>query len=389
MNNKSYGIPLGLKDYLPRESNLKRLLENNWEKLFSAWGYEELVTPSLEYYNSLIKGLGNNDTPLHKMIDRDGNILALRPDMTNPIARLVASRLQSEKFPMRFFYSANVFRYEKELQKAKQREFYQAGVELLGVKNSSADTEVILLAMEALETAGLKDYEIGIGNVNITKDLIELLCTDKIVQQKLREALTNKNYVEISNLLNTQNSPKENMIKEIISGQWRNSEIIAKLKKIAEKEQTINAIDDLGKVLNSLSNCGFSDKVFIDLSILRDFDYYTGIVFEGYSPRLGYPLLGGGRYDNLLSKYGYDCNATGFAMGIDRIMAALPEKENNEENKDYLVIGNNFSEIYVKAQELREAGKKVEIDIQNMSSNNAKKYAENKGIKKVIFVEGD
>jgi ATP phosphoribosyltransferase regulatory subunit len=387
MNIKSYGVPLGLKDYLPQESNLKRFLENNWQKLFSAWGYEELVTPSLEYYNSLVNGLENNDTPLHKMIDRDGNILALRPDMTNPIARLVASRFKSETIPMRFFYIANVFRNEKELQKAKQREFYQAGVELLGVKNFAADTEVILLALEALEAAGLKDYEIGLGNVNITKDLIEILCPDELKQKKIKEALTKKNYVDISKILVLNNSPKESAIKELISGQWRDTEIIERLKGIVENEQTIKAIEDLGKVLDSLINCGFSDKVFVDLSILRDFDYYTGIVFEGYSPRLGYPLLGGGRYDNLLSKYGYDCYATGFAMGIDRIMAVLPEKE--KEKKDYLVMGKNFNNIYLKAQKLREEGKKVEIDINNMSYEDAEKYAQNKGIKKVIFLEGD
>jgi ATP phosphoribosyltransferase regulatory subunit len=257
----------------------------------------------------------------------------------------------------------------------------------LGVKNFAADTEVILLALEALEAAGLKDYEIGLGNVNITKDLIEILCPDELKQKKIKEALTKKNYVDISKILVLNNSPKESAIKELISGQWRDTEIIERLKGIVENEQTIKAIEDLGKVLDSLINCGFSDKVFVDLSILRDFDYYTGIVFEGYSPRLGYPLLGGGRYDNLLSKYGYDCYATGFAMGIDRIMAVLPEKE--KEKKDYLVMGKNFNNIYLKAQKLREEGKKVEIDINNMSYEDAEKYAQNKGIKKVIFLEGD
>lgn len=388
-NKNSLATPAGLKDYLPQEAALKRHLENKWAELFFAWGYQEVVTPSLEYYHTLTRGLGNDDLSLHKMIDRNGQILALRSDMTNPIARMVASTLQSEPWPLRFFYLANVFRYEAELQKGRQREFYQAGVELLGAQNSWADAEVIALAVEALESAGLTNFEIGLGHVEITRDLLAILCKDEERQQQLQDALTQKNYVAVDNLL-TSTSSREARVKELITRQWRNNEIINNLHEVADKESTLKAIAHLENVLDVLHNFGFSDKVFVDLSILRDFNYYTGIVFEGYTTKLGYPLLGGGRYNKLLQKFGFDCPATGFALGIERVMAALPWSTKDITKKiDYLLLGKDYSLLHSKACELREKGYSVEIDLLGRSIAEAQKYAEKKGISEVIEVAGE
>lgn len=384
--NKVLGVPAGLKDYLPAEASLKRSLEGKWQELFSTWGYQEVITPSFEYYTTLVSALGEEDTKLHKIIDREGRILALRPDMTNPIARLAAARYQKEKLPLRFFYLSNVFRYETELQKGRQREFYQAGVELLGVNNSWADAEVIALALDALEASGLEDYKIGLGHIEVTKELIRVLCSDSEEQEELRTALAKKNIVAIDSLISSCSEKAE--IKEIITGQEEDDEIINQLKKIAAGESFLQAVEDLENVLYVLKELGLADKVFIDLSILRDFDYYTGVVFEGYSSRLGYPLLGGGRYDNLIGNFGYKCPATGFALGMERVMAALPSQEVYTQI-DYLLIGDTYSKLFWKAKELREKGYKVEIDLFGMEEKEANEYAKAKNISQVINLAGD
>lgn len=384
--NKALGVPAGLKDYLPEEASLKRFLEGKWQELFSTWGYQEVVTPSFEYYTTLVSALGEEDTKLHKIIDREGRILALRPDMTNPIARLVAARYQKEQLPLRFFYLGNVFRYETELQKGRQREFYQAGVELLGVNNSWADAEVIALALDALEASGLEDYKIGLGHIKVTKELISALSSDIEEQKKLRTALAKKNIVAIDNLLSSYSEKAE--VKEILTGQEQDDEIIKQLKKIDVSDCFLQAVADLENVLCVLKDLGLAEKVFIDLSILRDFDYYTGVVFEGYSSRLGYPLLGGGRYDNLIGNFGYECPATGFALGMERVMAALPSQEIHNQI-DCLLIGDTYSKLFFEAKKLRDKGYKVEIDLFGMEEREATKYAQAKNISEVINLAGD
>ena len=381
-------VPEGFKDFLPDEAYKKRYLEEKWIYLFKSWSYREVISSSFEYYDTLTMNVGVNTLNLLKTVDRDGHILALRPEMTSPIARLVATGLKDQKLPQRLFYVANVFRYESDAQKGRHREFYQAGVEFIGPKGPKADAEIIALAVEALETAGLQGFQIGLGHMEITKGLLKQLNGADNAERavKIKQALSNKSYVELAKLLNFKaQSIEENIFKLIIT-QNTLDQAVANLKSIVNAPELEKPIKDLEDLVSSLKAYGVDQRVFVDFSILRDFDYYTGIVFEGYSECLGFPICGGGRYDKLLGNFGNSNPATGFAIGVERVLEALNRESNliEEAKIDYLICGNREQEVIKEAKLLRSKGYLVEVDLMNLTEEEAGAYAFERGIKNII-----
>ncbi len=381
-------VPEGFKDFLPDAAAKKRALEDKWIKLFKSWAYKEIVSSSFEYYDTLTMNVGVDTLSLLKTIDRGGHIIALRPDMTSPIARLVATRMKNYPLPQRLFYLANVFRYEDEIQRGRHREFYQAGVELIGPKGPKADGEIIALAVETLETAGLKNYQIGLGHVEITKGLLSQLNSGKYKEKEIREALSRKNFVKLHSLVKTNGRQDDEKIYKILTSQDTLDSMVSKLKEVANNAQLAKAVDDLEILSKTLKAFEVEQKVFVDFSILRDFNYYTGIVFEGYSEALGHPLCGGGRYDNLLGSFGYKCPATGFALGIERILEVL-EKEAFETKPevDYFVYGDDEEQVIKEVRRIRQEGYNVEMDLMNLNDEEAERYARRNGINNLLKIK--
>lgn len=381
-------VPEGFKDFLPEEAYKKRYLEEKWIHLFKSWAYREIVSSSFEYYDTLTMNVGVDTLSLLKTVDRGGHILALRPDMTSPIARLVATRMKDQKLPQRLFYLANVFRYESEIQKGRHREFYQAGVEFIGPKGPKADGEIIALAVAALEKAGLQGFQIGLGHMEITKGLLKQLNgTDNVERaMKIKQALSRKNYVELAKLLNFKTQSIEENIFKVITTQNSLDQAVTNLKSLVAAPELEKPIKDLEGLASSLKAYGVDQRVFVDFSILRDFDYYTGIVFEGYSERLGFPICGGGRYDKLLGSFGNYNPATGFAIGVERVLEALYREGNlaEEPEIDYLICGSIEHEIIKEAKLLRSKGYVVEVDLMNLTEQEAEAYAIERGIKNII-----
>ncbi|MBC7344817.1 MAG: ATP phosphoribosyltransferase regulatory subunit, partial [Clostridia bacterium] len=336
-------VPPGLSDWLPGEAAFKRQLESRLAELFTRWGYREVITPTLEYLDTLVQEESLiAEVEMHKFVDREGHIVALRPDMTVPLARLVATRLREEEFPLRLFYLANVFRFESP-QAGRRREFYQAGVELLGAAGCQADAEVIALAVESLRCVGVKNFQVGIGHVGIME--AEFGAVPGLDAENAKEALAGKDLVRLEALLDSSDLPARErerlMSLYTLYGRW---EAVDRGLKLAATEKARAALEGLGKVLEALRAYGVEELVFLDLGIVRNFDYYTGIIFEGYAGGMGFPLLGGGRYDELLSKFGYSCPATGFALGVERGILALRREGLLTEEKeiDYLVTGSDY-----------------------------------------------
>jgi len=250
--------------------------------------------------------------------------------MTTPIARLVATRLRNQPLPLRLFYLANVFRYESP-QAGRLREFGQAGVELIGNSGPEADAELIALAVEALRAAGLQDFQISLGEVQVINGLMEETKLAEPVIRSLKRALTQKDLVGLEDLLIEHQVPLSQREMVLgISNFHGGLEVIQESRKLTSNRRTVQALDYLERVWSSLIKLGVDSFVRLDLGVLRGFEYYTGIVFEGYSSDLGFPLCGGGRYDNLLSKFGYPCPATGFAVGIERLLLALDNQNNKQ-----------------------------------------------------------
>jgi ATP phosphoribosyltransferase regulatory subunit len=358
-------VPAGVRDLLPGEAWRKRCLENIFEKTFRVWGYKEVVTPAFEYYDALSVGRGaEEDVLLYKFIDRQGHVLSLRPDMTTPIARLVSTRLRDGEFPLRLFYLANVFSYETP-QAGRQREFCQSGIELIGDKSPFADAEAIAVAVEILKESGLKNFRVSIGHVDILYGLMEELRLPDAQKGRIKAAVGNKNYVGLQELLDEFNVPldKKDMFMQVITLHGGKN-VIEEAGKLVANARTKAALQDLDSVFKALEAYQITSYVEIDLGVLRGLDYYTGVVFEGYSAHLGFPILGGGRYDNLLEQFGFDCPATGFALGMERLLLSL-EKECSDNDlcntPDYVILYSlgKAPEAFSKARQLREEGSVV------------------------------
>ncbi|MGE5416172.1 MAG: ATP phosphoribosyltransferase regulatory subunit [Acidobacteriota bacterium] len=351
----------GAKDYLPQEAALKREFENQTVDIFTRWGYQEVVTPTFEYLEVIEAGAGQAlRDELFVFQDQDGRLLALRPEMTIPIARIVATKLTDAPTPLRLFYNANLFR-RTQPQMGRYKEFYQLGVELIGAPGPMSDAEVIALAAETLIQQGL-EFKISMNHIGIVNSLLETSGFSAENKEEVKSLMLKKDLVGLGNKLSGLKLTAEvyQALSEIpvLHG---GPEILNKLGAVRAIPGMSQAIDELEQAYSLLKHYNVQDSVVMDLGILRGFDYYTGIVFEGYSPNLGYPLLGGGRYDNLLGKFGKPLEATGFAVGVERVMLAMDHQKPNA-SASYIIKGSNLEKMIEKARELRCTGCIVEID---------------------------
>ncbi len=352
--------PGGMKSYLPGVAAELKSIEKDISGVFKLWGYRPIITPTLEYFESLTEGMGRTlDKKLYKFIDYEGNILALRPEMTAPIARTLSTRLNEVELPLRLSYSASVFRYDQP-QTGKNREIYQLGVEFIGEKSYLADAEAIILAIESLQKTGIKDFKIDIGHAGYLNGIIKELELDEDLEFDIKTYLNKKDLVGLNNYIMELNIPDKDTLKTIPLLRGR-LDILEDAQKIVNNEDSKEAIKNLRKIYNYLESYGFADYITFDLGLIRGFDYYTGLVFEGFTEKLGYTICGGGRYDNLLKKYsGRKIPAIGFAIGIERVRLALKRQgyDNKQGNIDELIIANEGTEILALslAKKLRAKG---------------------------------
>jgi ATP phosphoribosyltransferase regulatory subunit len=317
-------IPYGTRDFLPKEAKRKRIVENALAGLFARWGYDEVVTPTFEYLETLTAGTdADMAQSLFKFFDKSNCILALRPDMTTPMARVAATRLKESSPPLRLFYLTNVFRHEQ-AQAGRQCEFYQAGVELLDAAGPVADAEIVALAVESLLKAGLNNFQVGLGQVEFINGIMDESEFTPAERQRVKHAMVSRDLVGLGEILATSRlgAGARDLIREIplLHG---GDKIVSDAYRLVKNDASRAALDNLADIRRLLVSYGVERYVNFDLGLIRDFDYYTGMVFEAYTPGLGFPLCGGGRYDNLVASFGAECPATGFALGIERLLIAL------------------------------------------------------------------
>lgn len=364
MRNKE--IPRGTRDLLPDEAAVKRQIENKAGKLFRSYGYEEVITPTFEFLEVVETGTGGSiREELFLFMDREGGILSLRPEMTVSIARLAATHLQDAGFPQRLFYMTNVFRHVQP-HLAQYREFWQIGIELLGASGIYADAEVISIAIKTLKEIGLNNFKVSLNHIGIVNGLLDSSGLNPEDKERMRHLIEEKDLVELSAML--EQADIDNGLKEALASLpvlHGGVEVLECLPQLRKNPIASQAVDELLKVYELLKISGVSDHVVVDMGVLRGLDYYTGMVFEGYSPDLGYGLLGGGRYDNLMGKFGLPLPATGFALGLERLALVLKQRENEPER--LLVGGKNYAAVTAKADELRSQGLIVETDVEGLS----------------------
>ncbi len=331
--------PLGLTDILPEECEKKREVENVINDIFESMGYREIETPTFEYYDVFSGGSGQiSQENMFKFFDEKGRILTLRPDITTSIARACATKMQDEELPLRLRYTGNVFRAEK-TEGARQREFTQSGIELIGEDTPMADAEVIAAAIEALYAVGIKDFQVEIGQVAFFNGLVEQAGLDDEDIEKLRERIDCKDSLGIKEL-----TEKLNLSDEIKGLMIALPELFGDLSVIDKADisglnpVSKEALDNLRSIYNLLESYGLSDVISIDLGMLQSISYYTGSIFKCYTHGVGFPVCAGGRYNNLVGKFGKSMSAVGVAFGINRILSALRKIGDEESTYQVPVI---------------------------------------------------
>lgn len=383
-------VPYGTRDFLPVEAREKRNIENKLAELFQKWGYNEVVTPAIEYLDTLTIGGRFDESRMYKFTAGEDKTLALRHEMTIPIARLAASRFKESPLPLKFSYISNVYR-GGETQKGRQCEFYQAGVELIGENSPLADAEIVALAVEGILSAGLTKFQVSLGEVDFIKGLFEQYNISESDALKLQNEMARHNLVAYENIIDKLQISAEGkkILKEIpyLKGK---DELLKRACEISLNPKSKRALDRLFEMYELLKAYGIAEYIVFDLGILRDISYYTGMIFEAYTAGLGFPLCGGGRYDRLLSDFGRPLPATGFALGIERILLAK-ERECSLSGENLETVYVSYSEgkvkdAILKAKELRAKGKCVELALKAEQEENAKEYAGKNRYKERVYV---
>lgn len=388
-HGQSIGTPEGVTDILLKDAQLKAYIEDRLEEVFRSWGFAEVITPTFEFYDVfLTSGIGPEK--IYKFSDLNGNILALRADLTTPIARIAATRLRESLKPLRLFYIENVFRL-RETERGKRDEFPQAGVELIGSSLPSSDAEVIAVAIESLDRLGIKDFQINLGQIGFFKGVIEDAGLSEAEAARIKAKIDRKEIVGLRETLQECDLPeaKRRLILEV-PNLCGGEEAIKRALALADNERSREAVENLRAIYRILGEYGLTDRVVIDLGEVRGFGYYTGIMFEGFSRGSGFTILNGGRYDDLIAKFGYPCPAVGFALDIERIKAILRKKSLIQLPKiDSLIrfTEDLRGEAFRAAKSLRESGKLVELEVMEREEARAILYARAKGIKEIIIFE--
>ena len=260
---------------------------------------------------------------LYKFFDKDGNTLALRPDITPSIARAAATLFQDEELPIRLCYTGSTFVNHSNYQ-GRLRETTQMGAELMGDDSVEADAEMLALVIESMLTIGLKEFQLSVGNVDFFQSLIEDACLDEEAELRVRELINNRNYFGVEEFLDSiqvKRSSKEafSALNELVGG----IDILAQAKNIAPNSKGVMAVKRLEKIYDTLKLYGVEKFVTFDLSMSGTYGYYTGIIFRGYTFGTGDAIVKGGRYDHLLEKFGKESASIGFVIVIDELMNAL------------------------------------------------------------------
>lgn len=359
-------IPEGTRDILFNECYSKVEIENKLREVYKSYGYHEIVSPTLEFYDVFnMRHQPISQEKMYKLFDNRGRILVLRPDMTTPIARIAATKIKREMFPMKLCYSQNIFRVN-EILNGKLSEFTQSGVEVLGVSKIRGDVEAIYTAIEALKKVGVNDFKIEIGSSEFFKELTSSIKINEEKKEKLRLLIQNKNISALKEFLQAEKIEKSlSLVLEKLPELFGGSEVIYETKELLKNIENIKSLDYIEEVYNVMKKLGLNEYISIDLGMVQHLNYYTGLIFRGYCMEAGDSILSGGRYDKLIENFGESLMATGFAINVDIVLKVL-EKQGalREAERTKKVVFCNAEDInlaYTKLKEFVDKGIKAEV----------------------------
>ncbi len=359
--------PEGVRDIYNIECGRKLVLENQISKIFHQYGYHDIQTPSFEYFDVFRKEIGTVPSKdLYKLFDKEGNTLALRPDITPSVARAAATLFGDEQMPIRLCYTGNTFINHSSYQ-GRLREVTQMGAELIGDASAEADAEMLALVIEALMSVGLKEFQLSVGNVDYFLSLIEDANLDEDARERITYLINNRNYYGAADYLDkisVKRSSREAFSS--LNGLVGGLEVLKAAKEIAPNSAGVMAVKRLEKIYNVLKMYGMEKFITFDLSMTGGtYGYYTGIIFRGYTFGTGDAIVKGGRYDRLLEKFGKDSPSIGFAIVVDELMNAMSRQKlrivYTRKNTMILYDEGKIREAVSLAKDLRHKAKNVEL----------------------------
>lgn len=366
MNQNLLHTPEGVRDIYGEEYAKKLKLEKLIHKKLKSFGYQDIQTPSFEFFDVFSREIGTTPSKeLYKFFDKEGNTLVLRPDFTPSMARCAAKYFMEETFPIRFCYLGNTFTNISSLQ-GKLCEVTQMGAELIGDGSVEADAEMIAMLIECLKSAGLERFQVTVGEADYFRGLCEAAGLSKETELELRENVSGKNIFAVEDLLKEQHIEEEYREAFLkITELFGASEVLEKAEALVSNARSLRAVERLKQVYELLRIYGAEQYISFDFGMLSKYHYYTGVTFRAYTYGVGDAIVKGGRYDNLLKTFGKDAPAVGFVVVLDDLMTAMASQKiilSAKEEHGILVYEKAaFERALLRAGELRKSGVCTEL----------------------------
>ena len=396
MKTQLLHTPEGVRDIYNEECEKKLLLQDDLFRLLRRYGYRPIQTPTFEFFDVFGRETGTTPSKdLYKFFDREGNTLVLRPDITPSIARCGAKYFGEEDMPIRLSYMGNTFINNSSYQ-GRLKESTQLGAELLGDPSVDADAEMIALAVECLGAAGLKEFQLGIGHADFFGGLMEAAGLEDEQREELRGLISNKNFFGVEEFIEPLQLPISlRSLFGMLGRLYNEPGELSEVRECArEYPRILGAILRLEELYELLGAYGVSQYVSIDLGTISEHQYYTGILFAGYTYGTGEAIVKGGRYDRLMAYFGKESESIGFAIVVDQLMAALTRQGiEPAPTRDTLLIvyGQTMEqrlEAIRHAKEQRATGRTVEVLARDTlrSDKDYEAYARRKHVAELRFV---
>ncbi|MEP7338968.1 MAG: ATP phosphoribosyltransferase regulatory subunit [Acidobacteriota bacterium] len=365
-------IPAGVQYFFDDEVRLRRSVEARAMRIFAGWSYDEIILPMFDYHDLFARGMGAEKAEAtYRFVDRDGALLALRPELTSLVARTVATRFLKRERPIRLSYSGEVFRYDEPTERAA-REFHQLGIEHIGEPDMVADVEVLLVAAELLASLDLGDFRIALSHVDFFNGVAEYLELDDAGRSELRQLVDCRNSLALAEFLQTvaphlEESRRDDFCRLTqIAGK---EDVLARARGVLTNEKSRAAVEHLAQIYSTLDALGLGESFDIDLGDTGGQEYYTGLVFKVFVPDLGVEVGSGGRYDNLIANFGKPEPAVGFSFALDGLVGAIAKRGLEAEPRENaepqtISVNGNLAAAFRQARQQREQEKQVKISAQ-------------------------
>lgn len=364
-----FHTPEGVRDIYNGECSQKRHLQKKLQQVFRQYGYQDIETPTFEYFEVFSREVGTIPSKdLYKFFDREGNTLVLRPDVTPSVSRACATYFSPDKEVVSLCYTGNTFINNSSLL-GRMKETTQMGVERIGDDSPEADAEILAMAVECLKAAGLKEFQVSVGQVDYFKSLLAEAGMDDETEERLRSLISQKNYFGVEDVVREQKLPDQlSRVFEELPHLFGSAEVLNKAKELTDNPSALKAVSRLEEIYEILKIYGYEKYISFDFGMLSKIRYYTGIIFQAYTYGTGEPLIKGGRYNELMKHFGKPAASIGFAIVVDSLMLALTRQKIVLPAEDDIMVityrAENRTEAIQKAQKLRQEGKRVALRLE-------------------------